>query len=51
MAPILFAAFIGGWLFVIAGELSGFWQVGTFVLAFWFLTAALWNAWFFSRED
>lgn len=45
MATLIFTLFIGGWLFITAGQLEGLWQVGTYVLASWFLLAALWNAW------
>lgn len=51
MLAIIFAVVIGGWLLLIAGQLDSFWQVGTYILSSWFLLAALWNAWFFARED
>lgn len=50
MLAIIFAVVIGGWMFLIAGQLESFWQVGTYVISSWFLFAALWNAWTITRE-
>jgi hypothetical protein len=51
MTVLVFTLLLGAWIFLIAGQLEGFWQVGTYVIAAWFLFAALWNAWQMSRED
>jgi len=51
MAVLIFTLLLGGWTFLIAGQLEGFWAVGTYIISSWFLFAALWNAWQISRED
>jgi hypothetical protein len=51
MAVLIFTLLIGAWAFVIAGQLNGFLQFISYVIAAWFLLAALWNAWQMSREN
>lgn len=52
MYSIIFAVVIGGWLLFAAKDQSTEWmQVVTNVLAAWFLFAAAFNAWHFSRRE
>lgn len=50
MFAIIFSVAIGGWFLFTGHQLSGFWQVGNYILASWFIFASAYNAWHHGKD-